>query len=189
MIQEEVLMRVIVPLAEGFEEIEAVTIIDVLRRAEIQVTVAYLKKNLVTGSHSITVTADKNIDDIHASDFDAIVLPGGMPGSSNLNEDERIIGLVREFSAAGKITAALCAAPMVLGHAGVLEGKQATCFPGFESRMTGAEHIPEPVVRDGNIITGRGPGCAIPFALELVASLAGEEKAVRLKESMQVYWM
>jgi 4-methyl-5(b-hydroxyethyl)-thiazole monophosphate biosynthesis len=182
-------MRVIVPLAEGFEEIEAITIVDMLRRAEIQVTIAYLKKNPVTGSHSITVTADKNIDDVRASDFDCIVLPGGMPGSQNLKEDERIIGLVREFSAAGKITAALCAAPQVLGHAGVLKGKQATCFPGFESQMTGAEHIPEPVVRDGNIITGKGPGCAIPFALELVASLAGKEKADRLKESMQVYWM
>ena len=182
-------MRVIVPLAEGFEEIEAVTIVDVLRRAEIQVTTAHLKKNPVTGSHAITVTADKNIDDIKASDFDCIVLPGGMPGSSNLKEDERIIGLIREFSAAGKITAALCAAPQVLGHAGVLKGKRATCFPGFEGQMIEAEYLPEPVVRDGKVITGKGPGCAIPFALELVASLAGKEKAARLKESMQVYWM
>jgi protein deglycase len=182
-------MRVIVPLAEGFEEIEAVTIIDVLRRAGIQVTAAYLKKNPVTGSHAITVTADKNIDDIQASDFECIVLPGGMPGSSNLKDDRRVISLVREFSGAGKITAALCAAPMVLGHAGVLGGKRATCFPGFEEQMSGSISVPDPVVRDGTIITGRGPGCAIPFALELVAALAGKEKAETLKENMQVYWM
>jgi 4-methyl-5(b-hydroxyethyl)-thiazole monophosphate biosynthesis len=189
MICGEVRMRVVVPLAEGFEEIEAVTIIDVLRRADMQVTAVYLKKNPVTGSHSITVTADKNIDDVQASDFDCIALPGGMPGSNNLKEDKRIIGLVRDFSDAGKITAALCAAPLVLGHAGVLRGKRATCFPGFEGQMTGAEYVQEPVVRDGTIITGRGPGCAIPFALELVAVLAGKEKAVDIKERMQVYWM
>jgi 4-methyl-5(b-hydroxyethyl)-thiazole monophosphate biosynthesis len=182
-------MHVIVPLAEGFEEIEAVTIIDVLRRAEVQVTAAFLKKNPVMGSHAISVTADKNIDDIRMSDIDGIVLPGGMPGSSNLKVDKRIISLVRELSGAGKITAALCAAPLVLGYAGILKGKRATCFPGFEDQMTGALHVPDPVVRDGNIITGRGPGCAIPFALELVAVIAGKEKAANLKESMQVFWM
>ncbi len=182
-------MHAIVPLAEGFEEIEAVTIIDVLRRAGVQVTAVFLKKNPVMGSHAITVTADKNIDDIKSSDFDCIVLPGGMPGSSNLREDPRIISLVREFSGSDRITAALCAAPLVLGHAGVLRGKRATCFPGFEDQMTGATPLPDPVVHDGKVITGRGPGCAIPFALELVAALAGKDVAESLKENMQVYWM
>ncbi len=182
-------MHVLVPLAEGFEEIEAVTIIDVLRRAGVMVTAAYLEKNPVIGSHAITVTADKNIDDIQTSDFDCIALPGGMPGSSNLKEDRRIISLVRDFSGTGKITAALCAAPLVLGHAGILKGKRATCYPGFEDQMTGAAAVPDPVVRDGTVITGRGPGCALPFALELVAALAGREKAADLRESMQVYWM
>lgn len=182
-------MHAIVPLAEGFEEIEAVTIIDVLRRAEVMVTAVFLKKNPVMGSHGISVTADKNIDDIVASDFDCIVLPGGMPGSSNLKEDPRVISLVREFAGAKKITAALCAAPLVLGHAGVLKEKRATCFPGFEDQMTGATAVSDPVVRDGTVITGRGPGCAIPFALELAAVLAGKEKAESLKDTMQVYWM
>ncbi len=182
-------MSVIVPLAEGFEEIEAVTIIDVLRRAGIGVTSVYLKKNPVIGSHAIAVTADKSIDGIRSSDFDCIVLPGGMPGSSNLKEDSRVLGLVREFAGSGKITAALCAAPLVLGHAGVLAGKRATCFPGFEEQMTGAVAVPDPVVRDGLVITGKGPGCALPFALELVAVLAGAEEARGLSESMQVYWM
>ncbi len=182
-------MKAVVPLAEGFEEIEAVTIIDVLRRAGIAVTAAALKKNPVTGSHAIAITADKNIDDIKASDFDCIVLPGGMPGSNNLKEDPRVIALLRDFSGAGKITAALCAAPLVLGHAGVLRGKRATCYPGFEDQMTGATPLSDPVVRDGAVITGRGPGCAIPFALELVTALAGTDTAQSLKENMQVYWM
>lgn len=182
-------MSVIVPLADGFEEIEAVTIIDVLRRAGIGVTSVFLKKNPVIGSHAIAVTADKSIDGIRSSDFDSIVLPGGMPGSSNLKEDARVVGLVREFAGSGKITAALCAAPQVLGHAGVLEGKRATCFPGFEDQMTGAIAVPDPVVRDGSVITGRGPGCAIPFALELVAALVGAGEARKLSENMQVYWM
>lgn len=182
-------MRVIVPLAEGYEEIEAVTIVDVLRRAGIAVDTAYLEKNLVTGSHSITVTADKNIEGIRAAHYDAIALPGGMPGSANLRDDRRVLGLVRELAGAGKLTAALCAAPIVLGSAGVLVGKRATCYPGFEAQMNGAVHVPEPVVRDGTVITGRGPGCAIPFALELVAALAGTKVAAALGENMQVYWM
>lgn len=182
-------MRVIVPLAEGFEEIEGVTIIDVLRRAGIGVDTAFLEKNRVTGSHSITVTADKDIDEVRAADYDCIALPGGMPGSANLRDDRRVIALVKELAGAGRLTAALCAAPIVLGSAGVLTGKRATCFPGFEGQMTGAVHVPDPVVRDGNIITGRGPGCAIPFALELTAALAGRDAAASLKDTMQVYWM
>jgi len=182
-------MRVVVPLAEGFEEIEAVTIVDVLRRSGIQVETAFLEKNRVTGSHSITVAADKNIEGIAVSDYDCIALPGGMPGSANLRDDSRIVGLIRDMAAAGKLAAALCAAPIVLGSAGVLAGKRATCYPGFEDQLGGAIHIPDPVVRDGNVITGKGPGCAIPFALELVAALAGAEAAAALKDTMQVYWM
>lgn len=182
-------MRVIVPLAEGFEEIEAVSIIDVLRRAGAQVTTAYLKANPVTGSHSITVTADTAIDGAAAGDYDCIALPGGMPGSENLKNDSRVIALVRDMAKAGKITAALCAAPMVLGAAGVLAGRRATCYPGFEDSMTGARPVGDPVVRDGAIVTARGPGCAIPFALEILSALGAKGIAENLKESMQVYWM
>ncbi|OHD68989.1 MAG: hypothetical protein A2W19_07090 [Spirochaetes bacterium RBG_16_49_21] len=182
-------MHVVVPLAEGLEEIEAVTIIDVLRRADITVTAVYLQKNPVTGSHGIKLHADKSIDDISASDFDCIALPGGMPGSSNLKDDNRVIALVRELNAADKIIAAVCAAPIVLGQAGVLAGKRASCFPGYESLLTGAVLVPDPVVRDGRIITGRGPGCALPFALTLVELMSGKDAAADLKSRMQVYWM
>jgi protein deglycase len=182
-------MKAVVPLAEGFEEIEAVTIIDVLRRAGVEVTAVYLDKNQVTGSHSITVLADKHIEEIQPSDYDCIALPGGMPGSRNLKNDPRVISLVKRFFADGKLTAAVCAAPLVLGHAGVLQGKRATCFPGFESQMTGAVPVAEPVIRDGTIITGTGPGCALPFALELVSALIGKDAAERLRDTMQVYWM
>ena len=182
-------MNVIVPLADGFEEIEAVTIIDVLRRAGISVTSVFLRVNPVIGSHEIPVTADKNISGVSAADYDSIVLPGGMPGSKNLKEDERVIALIRELNSRERIVAALCAAPIALGHAGVLKGKRATCFPGFEGQMTGSIPVSEPVVRDGRIITGKGPGCAIPFALALVEAFAGREKAENLRDAMQVYWM
>ncbi|TFH41092.1 MAG: DJ-1/PfpI family protein, partial [Chrysiogenales bacterium] len=160
-----------------------------LRRAGAKVAAVFLKKNPVIGSHVISVTVDMSIDGVSASEYDCIALPGGMPGSENLKKDPRVIALIREMAAAGKITAALCAAPMVLGAAGVLDGKRATCYPGFEGTMTGARHVSEPVVRDGSIITGRGPGCGIPFALELVAALSGKGAADGVKESMQVYWM
>ncbi len=182
-------MNVLVPLADGFEEIEAVTIIDVLRRAGVIVTSVFLRDNPVIGSHDIPVTADKNISGISAADYDSIALPGGMPGSKNLKEDGRVIALVRELHSRERIVAALCAAPIVLGHAGVLAGRRATCFPGYESQMIGAIPSSEPVVRDGLIITGKGPACAIPFALTLVEALAGKEKAENLRDSMQVYWM
>jgi 4-methyl-5(b-hydroxyethyl)-thiazole monophosphate biosynthesis len=185
----EEFMRVIVPLAEGFEEIEAVTIIDVLRRAGIEVTTVYLKKNPITGSHAITILADKNIDEISAAEFDCIALPGGMPGSENLKEDSRVIALIRELNSKNKIIAAVCAAPIVLSHAGILAGKRATCFPGYESYLTGVTISPGPVVRDGKVITGKGPGCALPFALELVEAFSGKEAVAKLRDTMQIYGM
>ena len=182
-------MRVVVPLAEGFEEIEAVTIIDVLRRAGIEVTTVYLKKNPITGSHAIPLLADKNIDEISAAEFDCIALPGGMPGSGNLKEDSRVIALIRELNSKNKIIAAVCAAPIVLSDAGTLAGKRATCFPGYESYLTGVTISPDPVVRDDKIITGKGPGCALPFALELVEAFSGKAAAVKLRDTMQMYGM
>jgi len=182
-------MRVLVPLAPGFEEIEAVTIIDVLRRAGCEVTAASLKTNPVKGSHGIEVTADAALAEVRAGDFDAIALPGGMPGSEHLKQDERVLHIVRELSSSGRLVAAICAAPIALGAAGVLAGRRATCYPGFEHEMKGAIPVNEPVVRDGNIVTGRGPACAIPFALALVAALAGDEKARDLAQTMQAYWM
>lgn len=181
-------MNVLVPLAEGFEEIEAVTIIDVLRRAGIDVTAAHLGANPVTGSHGIAVIADRHLDDCVTDRFDAIVLPGGMPGSANLKGDSRVVSLIREFHDAGKLTAALCAAPMVLGHAGVAAGRRVTCYPGFEAECRGATITGEPVTVDGLVVTGRGPGCALPFALTLVDILVGGTAARQLRDALQVYW-
>ncbi len=182
-------MRVLIPLADGLEEIEAVTIVDVLRRAEIEVTTSTLGHNPVSGSHGIAIKADTVLDDIKYSEFGSIVLPGGMPGSKHLKDDKRVVSLVQDIYKQNGIVAALCAAPMVLGHAGILEGKKATCYPGFEHELIGAEYIPEPVIADDTIITGKGPGCAIPFALKLVEVMKNQSIAQELKEAMQVYWM
>ncbi len=182
-------MRVLVPLAEGFEEIEAVTIIDVLRRGEIEVVTAGLGGKSVRGAHDIILDADVELGEVVESDFNAVVLPGGMPGSANLRDNSRIISIIQAINRRKGTVAALCAAPIVLAEAGLLEERKVTCFPGFEKELPGADCHGEPVMEDGNIITGRGPGCAIPFALKLVEVISGKESADRLKNSMQVYWM
>ena len=182
-------MNVLVPLAEGFEEIEAITIIDTLRRASIKVITASLKDTQVTGSHDITVTADTTLANAINSTYEMIILPGGMPGSKNLTEDQRIIDLVQNIYTNNGYIAAICAAPMVLGKAGIIKGKNATCFPGVEDKMTEAIPSAEPVVQDGNIITGRGPACTIPFSLKIVEIIKGKEAALKIQNAMQVYWM
>ena len=181
-------MNILVPLAEGFEEIEAVTIIDVLRRASLNVTSASLGDLNVTGSHGITVQADARLADLDAGGYGWIVLPGGMPGSDNLRKSERVLSLIRDIHGRGH-AAALCAAPIVLARAGILKGRRATCFPGFEEDLAGAHIVNEPVVTDGNIVTARGPGCAIPFALEITGIIRGPKVRETLKSGMQVYWM
>ena len=182
-------MKVIVPFAEGFEEIEAVTIVDVLRRADIDVTTAYIDKNPVTGSHNIPVMADKSLSELTPAEFNCIILPGGMPGSINLNNSDTVLSFIENINSKGGYTAAICAAPMVLGNAGLLQGKDATCYPGFEGEMNGANPKDKPVVVDGSVVTGRGAGCAIPFSLELVGLLKGKETMMDIKDRLQVYWM
>lgn len=175
--------RVLVPLAEGFEEIEAVTVVDLLRRADIEVHTAALANRRVTGSHGITVEADLALDDAKAADYDMIVLPGGMPGADHLKNDARVLALLREFAAAGRFTAAICAAPGVLAHAGLLKGREATSFPGFlrPDSAPGIRLSESPVVVDGKVVTSRGPGTAIDFSLALIGLLKGEtaQRAVR----------
>ena len=160
--------RVLVPLAEGFEELEAVTIIDILRRAGIEVVVASLAGSPVTGSHGIRLAADTPLAALVEQDFDMIALPGGMPGAEHLRNDPRIADFVRRLHDLGRPVAAICAAPMVLAAAGVLEGRRATSYPGFLEGGTG-----EAVVVDRNVITSRGPGTALDFALALVGELLG----------------
>jgi protein deglycase len=168
--------HIIVPLADGFEEIEAVTIIDILRRTGCHVTTAGLKKREVAGAHEISVQADTVIKQLPHS-FDGVVLPGGMPGTDNLLSSPKVISLVRNTFNEGLLCAAICAAPIVLGKAGILEGRRATCYPGYEDQLTGAKLIEAAVVRDKNVVTSRGVGTTIAFALELVIILCGEKAA------------
>lgn len=178
--------RVCVLLAEGFEEIEAITIIDVLRRAELDVVTAGLSGTSVNGAHGIVVQADVPLEEAKAESWDLVVLPGGLPGATNLRDDPRVQALVREQVDAGKRVAAICAAPIALGAAGVLEGKSATSYPGFEDQLTGARVVEDRVCLDGNIITSRGPGTALEFSLALVAELVGAEQAEALRDGMLV---
>ena len=176
---------VLIPLDNGFEEIEFSAIVDVLRRAELDVTVAGLGNVQKTGAHGLAVSCDTTLEDVSAL-ADAIVLPGGLPGAQHLAESDLVMTRIRAHAEAGKITAAVCAAPWALGNAGVLEGKTATCYPGFEDKLTGATPSEERVVVDGTVTTSRGPGTAIEFALSLVAQLVDQETADALHAGMLV---
>jgi len=179
--------RVLVPLAEGFEEIEAVAIVDVLRRAEVEVVVAGLTSRRVVGAHGMALEADALLAEVDATTFDMLVLPGGMPGTVHLLEDERVLAAVRELHARGRTTAALCAAPRVLATAGVLAGREVTSHPSVRGMLAPAEVRANPrVIRSGTIVTSQGPGTAIEFALELVRELAGHERAEALAAGMIV---
>jgi len=168
-------MAVLVPLAEGFEEIEAIAIVDVLRRAGIAVKTAGLDASSVKGRSDISVMADIRFGDASAEAFDSIVLPGGSPGYANLARSAKLLAMIRDFHAQGKLVAAICAAPTVLAKAGILGNVKATVFPGMEAQIP--VHSRERVVIDGNVITSQGPGTAMEFALALVERLAGKKKA------------
>ena len=178
--------KVLMPLAQGFEEIEAITIVDILRRAGIEVVIAGLSAGPVTGAHNITVVPDTTIDAIQGDSFDMIALPGGQPGTDNLNADSRIHSILQEFSAKNKLIGALCAAPIVLAAAGVLNGKKATCYPAYSDRLNGGICENSTVVSDGTIITSQGIGTAIEFALALVARLTSQATADGIARAMLV---
>lgn len=163
---------VYVHLADGFEEVEALTIVDLLRRAGIEAkTVSIMKRKEVTGAHGITVMADMLFEDTDYEACEMIVLPGGMPGAEHLGNHEGLTKHIRCFAENDKYIAAICAAPMVFGAQGVLQGKKATIYPGMESLLTGAKCQTEQVVIDGKIVTSRGPATAMPFALTLIELL------------------
>jgi 4-methyl-5(b-hydroxyethyl)-thiazole monophosphate biosynthesis len=170
------MMRALVPLADGFEEIEAVTIIDILRRGGFDVTIAAVGDMRPTGSHGISIECDAPIEACVNEPFDAIVLPGG-PGTRLLRESAMIIAAVTRSAARGVTVAAICAAPTVLEQAGLLKGKRATSHPDQRSEMKTCRYVEEPVVDDGNVITSRGAGTAIEFAAAVVRKLAGEDAA------------
>ncbi len=170
--------RVLVPLAQGCEELETVTIIDLLRRAGIEVTSAGLDAGSVTASRGVTLIPDTDLESALKSDYDMIVLPGGLPGADHLDKDERIRSVLKKMANNDKYTAAICAAPKVLANAGALAGKTATSYPGVLDNLDLSDTTlsNEAVVRDGKVITSRGPGTAIDFALELIEVLSGKEK-------------
>jgi len=176
--------KVVIALADGFEEVEAISIVDVLRRAEVEVVLAGLHDGPVVSARKVKVIPDRNIDSVRADDYDMIVLPGGQPGSDNLNADERVRRLVKEFSQKGKMVGAICAAPYVLADAGIIEGKKVTSYPTYRERLGNVVYQEEIVVEDGNVLTSRGPGTALCFGLAIVRRLAGREKAQTIQESM-----
>lgn len=181
---------VLVPLAPGFEEIEAVTIIDVLRRAGIEVCVAGLERGPVRGSHGIELGTDCALDDLVEGDvarLAMIVLPGGMPGTTNLRNDARVLALVRRLEAEGRTVAAICAAPTVLSAAGVLTGRSATAHPSVRGQLPGTVVLDQPaVVRSGPVVTSQGVGTALEFALALVEDLRGGARARELRAALLV---
>lgn len=171
--------------ANGYEEVEALTVVDLLRRAKIGCEIlSVADSGQVTGSHGISIGADRNFSGTDFSQYDGVILPGGMPGTTNLAADERVLALLRSFAVAGKLTAAICAAPTVLAKAGLLEGKKAVCYPGMEEQLTGAKVSFDPVAVDGTVITSRGLGTAIPFALSIVQYFDGRERAEALASSV-----
>jgi len=179
--------KIAVHLAEGFEEIEAISIIDVLRRAELNVTVVSVIENLqVTGSHGIRVVADKLFSDVNYDLVDMIILPGGMPGATNLNNHLGLREQILNFQDNKKLLGAICAAPLVFGNLGILKHIKATCYPGFENQLHGAIVTSENVEVSENIITAKGAGVAIDFALKIVELLKGKELATKLAQKMIV---
>ena len=177
--------KVLIFMAEGHEEIEALTVVDLLRRAGIEIEMVSITGNKrVPGSHGITTVCDKLIETVNFDTADMLVLPGGMPGTLNLELCELLMDQVHGFNTSKKGLAAICAAPTVFGKAGILEGKKATCYPGTEKDLLGANVSTDAVCHDGHIITSRGMGTAIPFALEIIKTFKGEAVAQQMAKAI-----
>lgn len=177
--------KVYVFLAEGFEEIEGLTVVDLLRRAKIETEmVSVMEGKQIKGSHGIKVTADSMFADVDFSDANLLVLPGGMPGTLNLGNHEGLCELLKKHYTEGKKIAAICAAPSVFGQLGFLNGRVATCYPGFESKLEGAIVCSTKVAVDGNVTTAKGMGAAIDFSLKLIEQLADQQTALEISEGI-----
>jgi 4-methyl-5(b-hydroxyethyl)-thiazole monophosphate biosynthesis len=177
--------KVCVFLADGFEEIEGLTVVDLLRRAGIVTnTVSIMNRKEIQGAHNITVIADQLFEEADFREYDMLVLPGGMPGTLNLGAHKELVELLKQAASDGKNIAAICAAPSVLGDNGILKGKRAICYPGFEDRLAEAIITKENVVVDKNIITSRGMGTAIEFGLAIIEKLINQETALKISNSI-----
>lgn len=179
--------KAVVFLADGFEDIEALAPVDILRRGDVDVTIAGVTGMQITSSHNVKIMADRDAKEIKAEDYDAVICPGGMPGAVNLRDNSTVINIVKSAYNQGKIVSAICAAPMVLERAGILTGKNFTMYPGMQNYAVSGNYKDDAlVVKDGNIITGAGPAAAFKFALTLLESLQGKEKAVQVSEGMLI---
>ncbi|MDO8350311.1 MAG: DJ-1/PfpI family protein [Gallionella sp.] len=174
----------LVLFAEGSEELEAITIVNILRRAGVSVTLAGLTAGALRGSRGVTIQPDTALDAVLHDSFDMIILPGGQPGTRNLQADQRVVNLVRQMAEQGKYVAAICAAPMVLATAGLLDGKQATCYPTSLDAFPNVELQTTALAEDGHIITSRGPGTAMDFALLLAERLVGKAKRIEVEAGL-----
>ena len=181
------MVKIAAMLADGFEEVEALAVIDILRRADIKtdmISISSLKR--VTGTHNIPIEADLLLEDIDLEEYDGIFLPGGMPGTNKLDGCEQLCKSILDFDREKKLLAAICAAPKVYGRLGILKGRKAVCYPGFEDCLTGAEvRMKDKVVKDGHIITGRGMGTAIDLGLVLVEELRDKDTSEKLAAAIQ----
>lgn len=170
---------------EGYEEVEALTVVDLCRRAGLEIDMISISDDrTVTSSHGVTVAMDKVLKDVNFQEYTMLILPGGMPGTKNLEACAPLMEQLDNFYHSGKWVAAICAAPSILGHRGYLKGRKATCYPGFESQLEGAQVTYTPAETDGNVITGRGMGCAIPFALSIIEVLKEKAEADKQAESI-----
>lgn len=178
--------KILLFLADGFEEVEALTVVDYLRRMDVEVnTVSITEDEKVKGAHNIVVIADKLIGQIKDIDlYDGVVIPGGIPGATNLRDNDKVIDIVKKINEKKKLVAAICAGPIVLERADIIKGKKVTSYPGFEDELKDVEYIEDNVVKDENIITSRGPALAVDFAIEIIRYLLGEEKVKELKEDI-----
>lgn len=175
--------KILLPLANGFEEIEAVALADTLRRGDIEVVIAGVDGEILKGAHGIKIVSDCHISSVKASDFDMILLPGGYGGTMTLAENSTVQSLIKEFDSLGKSVAAICAAPIALDRAGVLKDEY-TCYPGVPDAIKSSKFIEKSIVESGNILTSRGPGTAICFGIYIVEKLMGKETAEAVKKEM-----
>ena len=180
-------MNTAIFFADGFEEIEGLTVVDMFRRAGIPIQTVSISDSLtVTGSHDIKVQADCLLADFDFNTVEMLILPGGMPGTTNLSKGEPLCDALMQFSRQGRYLAAICAAPSILGSLGILNGRVATCYPGFEKKLFGAYITTDPVAKDGHVITSRGMGTSILLGLELVKLLKDEETSKKLTEAIMM---
>ena len=176
---------VLVPLAQGCEELEAITVVDLLRRAGVNVVTAGLDDKPVRASRGMVLVPDTTLDEALNQEYDMLVLPGGLPGADHLDGDPRIRGLLKDMAARDRYTAAICAAPKVLASTGLLEGKKVTSFPGVLDAFDGLDYRTDSVVQDGKLITSRGPGTAMDFALTLIENLVGKDRRDEVEAGLQ----